>query len=472
MMKAKLSWLAAILFASFFLITDIQISYKRLFWFDEIGTLKLIKLPDLATLWRVQNSLRGDSAPTVYLLLVRLFYHLTGHAEITVRLLSALAMSAALLVVFDCARRLTDGVHGLIALCVLATSFLTYYGFEGRAYALVVLFTAIALWLWLHTKKDSKAAAAAFGAAIFLDVSVHFYSVLAMVPFFVWELYHWRPWQRPSWKVVTGVTGLVFALVISARQMMTIHSVGLSAAASWSAPSVQALVTVFSEFFPSGPFVLAVFVMLVCLLRSVAKPMADPERLCWFFLTIPIAGWVLAAIVTKSFYTRYVIAILPGVAVAFACLVSRHLPKPASLALLVCLAALAAKWQVGYARRPEAIEPPSANKEQRTTREALAAEDAIFGDGKRTIITTFLLVEEIAYYSKRPDLYAMYGPDTDPYFCKYVGDACWNPDLAKSHAQELAAIYPSDKFLSTMLQAGFQATVKMTNPTVVYFSPR
>jgi 4-amino-4-deoxy-L-arabinose transferase-like glycosyltransferase len=470
-MKPKLNWLGAILLGLFFFLTDVHIAQRRLLWFDEIGTIKLVKLPDLATLWQVQNSFRGDSAPTIYLLLVRLFYQLTGHVDITARLLSALAMSAALLVVFDCARRLTDGVHGLIALCILASSFLTHYGYEGRAYALVVLFTAIALWLWLHTREDSKAAAAAFGVAIFAGVSVHFYSVLTMVPFVAWELYRWRPWQRLSSKLLAGVTGLLCALGISAQQIMIMHSVGVSPA-SWTAPSVPALVAVYSEFFRSGPFVLAAFVTLVCLLRAVAKPMADSERLCWLFLTIPIAGWVLAETVTHSFYNRYLIAILPGVAVAFACLVSRHLPQPASLAFLLFLAVLVTGRQIGNARKPEEIEPPSAPGEQLRTREALSAEDVLVRDGKKTIITTFSVVQALRYYSKRPELYLTYGPDEDPYFCQYLGDACWNLDLAKSHAKELAVIYPSDKFLSAMIQAGFQATVKMTSPTVIYFSPR
>src|SRR5271157_4672717 len=103
-MKSKGSWLCAVLIGLFFLLTNLYIASKRLLWFDELSTLRIAQLPDLATLWRVQTSFRGDSAPIVYHLLVRFFYYVTGHAEITVRLLSALAVTAAMLVVFDCAR--------------------------------------------------------------------------------------------------------------------------------------------------------------------------------------------------------------------------------------------------------------------------------------------------------------------------------------------------------------------------------
>ena len=469
MMKAKLSWLGAILFGLFFLITDINIAHRRLFWFDEIGTLKIAKLPDLAAVWQVQTSALADSAPIVYHLLIRLFYNLSGHAEISIRIVSALAMSAALLVVFDCARRLTDGTHGLIALCVLGGSFLPFYGHEGRPYALAALFTAIVLWLWLHTRVDSKLSAAAFGVAIFLALMMHFNMVLVLVPFGLWELYRWRPWRRPSWKLLAGVAGMLCAFGVSMPQM---KQAAAWSASSWCPPSASALVTVLSNIFPTGLFVLAALGILVSLLRTVARPMTDAEQVCWLFLAVPIAGFVLAEAVTNAFYDRYLIAVLPGVAVAFACLVSRHLTKPASIALLLMLSALVVGRQIRTAQRAERIEPGSAPQTQAHTREVQAAEDTIVADGRTTIITDFVLLASARYYSKRPDLYVMYGPDSDPLFCKYYGSACWNLDSAKTHATEVAAVYPSGKLVAEMRQAGFEASVKMTSPLLVYFSRR
>jgi hypothetical protein len=470
--QSTLSWFGAGLFALAFLLTDVHIAQRRLFWYDEIGTLELVKLPDLSTFWHVQNSFRGDSAPAAYVLLVRLVYQLTGHAEIGVRLLSAVAMTITLVVTFDCARRLTNGVHGLIALCVMASSFFTYYGYEGRSYSLAVLFIATALWLWLHTAEESKGASVAFGAAIFGAVSMHFNSVLAMVPFGFWEVYRWRPWRKPSPKFLAGVVGLLCALGIAAQQVRMMHSVSQAPAESWSAPSFAALVRVFSEMFPAGLFVLAVFVILKCLLGSVAKPMADSERLCWLFLTIPLVGFILAVAVTKSFYNRYLISTLPGVAVAFGCLVERHLRGRTSIAFLAFLSVLVIGRQIRDARGAEQLEPASAPNQQLHTRQAMAVEDTLLRDGKKVVITEHMVVRALRYYSRHPELYVSYGPNDAPYFCQYLGDACWSLDMAKAHASDLASIYPSDRFLSAMTEAGFQATVKLPNPMVVYFSPR
>ncbi len=469
LMNARTSRLSAVLLALFFLVTNIHISSRRLFWFDELCTLKIIQLPDLATLWQVQNSFRADSAPTAYLLLVRLFYQLTGQDEFAVRLLSALAVTVALLVIFDCARRLLDGLHGLLAMCVLCLSFALPFGYEGRAYALVVLFTSLALWLWLHTAADSKRAAGAFGALIFLDVSMHFYAVLALVPFALWTVSRWRTGQRPPLKLAAGIAGMLCALVLCIQQMIGMRQFGAPAVAP---PTLAALTDVYAKLYPAGPFVLAVFAILACLFRTAAKPVEEGERLCWMFLAIPLAGFAVAEAVTHSFYPRYLITAIPGISVAFVCLASRYLPQKASAALLVCVAGLAIGKQVSNARNPETLEPSSGGSQQLATRQGLWAEETLAREGKTAIVANFAHATALAYYSKRPALYITYAGDSGTYFCRFMGDVCWNLEGMKRHGNELAALYPTDRFLKDMIEAGWQPAVRMTEPLVVYFSPR
>ena len=121
-------------------------------------------------------------------LVVRLFGHLPIAREVSARLPSALAMVIGMLITFDCARRLSDGVHGLIAFCLLACSVLPHYGFEARPYAAFFMFVSMALWLWIHGS-DSKSSAVLFGIVIFLAVGFHYYAVLCLVPYFVWEIF-------------------------------------------------------------------------------------------------------------------------------------------------------------------------------------------------------------------------------------------------------------------------------------------
>src|SRR6185437_12041322 len=55
-----------------------------------------------------------------------------------------------------------------------------------------------------------------------------------------------------------------------------------------------------------------------------AEPQSREEKLGWFFLVIPIAGYVLAEVFTHAFTVRYFIPVLVGVGLAFGCFLYRH----------------------------------------------------------------------------------------------------------------------------------------------------
>ncbi len=202
----KWTLLAAALLAAFYLATSIYISSHRLFWFDEFFTVRIAQLPTWMTIWTALSH-AADSLPPFYYMLVRAFGSLFGRSEVVARLPSALAMVAGLLLTFDCARRLTDGLHGLIALSVLTCSFLPYYGYEARSYAIYFMFAALGLWVWTKASSARMSTAIFFGAALFLGVTMHYYAVMCLAPYALWEVLRWKPGQRPSAKLIAGVRG-------------------------------------------------------------------------------------------------------------------------------------------------------------------------------------------------------------------------------------------------------------------------
>ena len=206
-MPALWSLAGATALAAFYLATSIYIASHRLFWFDELFIVRLSQVPSVAILWQALAH-AADTMPPGYHLLMRVFGQAFGHSEVAMRLPSALAMIAGLLVTFDCARRLTDGLHGLIALSVLTCSFLPYYGYEARPYAFYFLLSALAFWIWTCTADDSNGAALAFGDVLALAITMHYYAVLNIVPYALWELFRWRPGKRPSRKLIAGVLGV------------------------------------------------------------------------------------------------------------------------------------------------------------------------------------------------------------------------------------------------------------------------
>ena len=107
-------WPFAILLAGFYVATSLYISAHRLLWYDEIFTAIMSRLPTVRTMWQAISE-GVESIPVAYFLITRLFDQLFHHADIGIRVPSALALGMGLLVTFDVARRLTDGLYGLIA---------------------------------------------------------------------------------------------------------------------------------------------------------------------------------------------------------------------------------------------------------------------------------------------------------------------------------------------------------------------
>src|SRR5438874_11778901 len=101
-------WLYAgvLAFVSFFLATSLYISVHRMFWYDEIFTTLTARMPDWHTMWRALVDDNYDPMPFGYFLVARFFDRLFGPGEIGIRLPSALAVAAGMLLTYDTARRI------------------------------------------------------------------------------------------------------------------------------------------------------------------------------------------------------------------------------------------------------------------------------------------------------------------------------------------------------------------------------
>ena len=188
-------------------------------------------------------------------------------------------LAAGLLLIFDCARRLTDGLHGLIALAVATCSFLPYYGYEARSYALYFMLAALALWVWFCTRDDKKSSAIFFGVVMCLGVTMHYYFVLCLAPFAIWEILRGKRGQLASPKLIAGFVGPLF-LLRCCRQL-SCHSPTNFRPASGivhrSANSGQSI----PQLFPDGLFLLVLIVIWVVLADSDKKNVALAAHAIW-----------------------------------------------------------------------------------------------------------------------------------------------------------------------------------------------
>ncbi len=465
-------FLAAIALAVFYLATSLYISSHRLLWIDEVLTALRTRLPGWTTIWKASTQ-GGDGLPPGYFMVVRIFDNAFGHTDFSVRLPSALAMTAGLLLTFDCVRRLTDGLHGLIALSVLTCSFLPYYGHEARSYALYFLLAALALWIWSYDQEDRRLYAVLFGAVFFLAVAMHYYAALGLVPYAAWEAWNWKPWRLPSQKMIAGFLGVACAVVV----LWTPIQAGRSSypAGYWPRPSFDVLRTVFSNLFPDGLFLLVLVVVWIAWAGTRERvvplpPMQSTERVCWFFLLMPVAGYLLALKV-HAFQSRYFIGMLPGIAVAFSCWLWRHFHRAWRVPVGIFL--ILATW--GVAKQVAATRDPDRGYYS-PVRQVLSLEEPLRKDGKQFLVFyNQIRYVEAFHYSKHPEQYVLLVPVGAPspheakVLAQYYPMQVWTLDDLKKHAGEAAVILFQQGGLDALQKAGFQTTVHVDKPLKVVY---
>ncbi len=472
--SVKLSFLAAAILTAFYLATSLYIAAHRLFWFDEIFTVSISRLPHNSSIWTALAH-AADSLPPVYYLIVRFSEKVFGQGEVAARLPSALAMAAGLLITFDCARRLSDGLHGLIALCVLSCSYLPYYGYEARSYAVYFMLAALSLWLWACTSNDDLWAALAFGGTLFFAVTVHYYAVLLLVPYALFELAHWKAGQRPSRKLIAGVVGTVLPVLLFLPVILPFarqFSPGF-----WARPTFHQLQATLPALFPDGLFLLVLITIWIVLLARdkplTVNAMSSGEAVGWLFLAMLLAGFALAKWKTNAFVDRYFIGVLPGVAVAFSCLLWRNyrVQRMVAYGALLILATCGMARQISTARHPEAID--SFLLQQDRTRQFRDLEPMLHNEGKRYIVFPSDLVHlEAAYYSPHPeDCILLLGADgaresnrtrMELNLAHYYPLQFWEIDDLRRHARETALIDPRPSALHALQEAGFTTFKRMS----------
>jgi hypothetical protein len=481
------SLIAAAILAAFYFASSIYIASHRVFWFDELFTIHIARLPDVKAIWTALGH-GADSLPPTYYMVVRLFGSLFGNGEVAARLPSALALAAGLLLIFDCARRLTNGLHGLIALSAATCSFLPYYGYEARSYAIYFMLAALALWVWFCTRDDKKSSAVLFGIVMCLGVSMHYYFVLCLVPFAIWETLRGKRGQIASPKLIAGFVGAIVPAVLLSPIILSFShkfSTGF-----WNRPSLGELRAIFPQLFPDGLFLLVLIVMWVVLADSNKKnvalpPMESGEAIGWLFLCIPLVGFLLAEWKTNAFFSRYFIGVLPGVAIAFSCWVWRRFRNAAlvSVGIFLLLTGWGIATQMTVVQHPESIEATG-------IRDYLELESLLGMDGKSYFVfSNPLLFLEAQYYSNHPERCLLLLPpdftqevdprrtSPDPYLhqrleinlSQYYPMQFWRMDDLKSHTGQAALIEPSSDILSAAKQAGFAVEIRFPKPLTVAY---
>src|SRR4051812_41293978 len=174
------------------------------FWHDEAVTVGRVLHPGLGgTLREIPSS---EAAPPLYYVLAWLWTKVFGVSEAGIRSLSAVFGTATVPVAYAIGARLVSRRAGLLAALAVAVSpLLVWYSQEARAYALLVLTSALTIWFFAAALQEPERRRWLWwwAAASSLALLSHYFAAFVVAPEAAWLLWRSRP-PRPGLAAVAG----------------------------------------------------------------------------------------------------------------------------------------------------------------------------------------------------------------------------------------------------------------------------
>jgi dolichyl-phosphate-mannose-protein mannosyltransferase len=322
---------------------------QRPFWYDEIFTVALARLDSLASI-REALARGTDTSPPGFYVLERSMAVWLDNERIAYRLCSIISVPIVSLSLFAFVRARTDAVAALVAAIVPLMTVL-YRGFavEARPYAAVACAIALALFAWQRASErpSNPLWTAAFGLSLAASVTLHYYAVLAVIPFALAETVRllWRhQWRGGMWiALVGGALPILFLwpLLSNLRSYYGQHY--------WAKASVFRAIVSYDEYLSvttvgttMGVVLVLSGVLVAYIWKSAsAKPHArsiPPEEIvvALGFLWLPWFSLIVTKIAGGGIAARYTIATTLGLSIAAGYL-SHWLRRRSSAWVLVCV---------------------------------------------------------------------------------------------------------------------------------------
>lgn len=456
---------------------SLAIAARRPFWYDEIITVSIARAPTVKDLL-ANFRLIYDQTPPLNTLIVRFVCSLLGWTELAARLPSVIFITAGLLLLFQQVKRFANGLSGLAAVSILLVTFLPPYAYEARPYALLFLASLLAVCFWTSARdvslRNYKRNSLFFGLAMMLAVCAHYYAVLLFLPFAADE-WRSRGLRRVcSLRLLCGIAGMSLAVVV--HLPLILASSQMRRAHFWAFPSLHNLQEAYVTMLLGLIFALVCAVVLLAWLgikgAGTVVQQSREERLGWFFLVIPIAGYIVAELITHAFTERYFIPVLAGVGLAAGCYLYRHYRESPNVPLVILLITIPLFLETSITRVRYARTPAISGR----------MEDSDFVDDMLPRLRKeklFVLVPtrnaelEARYYAADPQVIKTVPPGSLSGLPLASGDLdirYFTMRDIRQHAREIAFIDPPTDLLSNLEKWGFHIHWRMTKPEPVVYA--
>jgi Dolichyl-phosphate-mannose-protein mannosyltransferase len=327
-----------------FLLLSAPIAATRAFWFDELFTVWISSLPSLGHIWDALS--RGvDLQPPLLAVLTRAARAVFGGSELATRLpaLAGFGLMTVCLFWFVCRR--TNALWGALAALTPMVTGAHWFCCEARPYGLVLGFSSLALLCWQVSAEARWRRLALVGLwlSLALTLSSHYYGILVLVPLLVGEAARTLERRAMDWPVILGI--LLAVPAIFPYLPLIRAGAALQSLNPWNPPNPGFLYSSFTMILETAAIPLGVSFVVLFLAAFTPKDMPVPGRglafpevvACFGFLLIPIPALAIAYLGVNMVHARYVLPIVIGFSVVFACGIERAVGRTAGVAMLFVL---------------------------------------------------------------------------------------------------------------------------------------
>lgn len=299
------------------------------FWHDEAFTAAMVELP----FGRFMEVTAGrELNQGLYYLVLRSWSAAFGTGEAALRSASVLGAMATVALVVVLGRRLVGGRAGVLAGVVLAVNpFVVEYAQEARSYTLTLaVLVGAGITLCRALERPSAGRLAVYAAVAGLSVYVHFFAGLVVVAQMVGAVVARLPWRRvvPAWAAIVMASApvLVFLAAVDTDDVDTVARPTLSSA-------LDVVATM------AGGTALFVVLMGLGALAVGGRRRPAGTRLLALWVVLPIvATFVFSVTVKPMFLDRFLIVVLPALALLAGSGLARLPSIPQAVALTVVAA--------------------------------------------------------------------------------------------------------------------------------------
>jgi hypothetical protein len=314
-----------------FAVTTIHLDRDSLA-LDEGWTMWAVRGDSPADMLRRVDS---DVHPPLYFALLDGWIVLAGESVFAVRLFSVLCALIALAGTYAAGRRLFDAETGLIALIYLSTAgFVVYYAREARMYTLLMALSALSAWAYLRWReKPSRANTVIYAALLAGLVYTHYQGAWIVLAHGAHA--GLSSARRRSWIGVLALALVYFSPWLPTLiEQMREHPVMEFGARPTTWKEIRWLFFLLTDLY--WPLLIVPFALGNALPRLRRNPDAAALLALWIVLP-PVIILAINAWIRPSYQPRYVITILPAIAIGVAYAIRQMHWRPLAYGLVAAL---------------------------------------------------------------------------------------------------------------------------------------